>query len=131
MHIVPICITTHFSTLHSICQSIAHLAKFFKSSLSNCTSSSVAIARPIFVPSANLHIFENKSVSINHVGAWLHSHVGAFGSDLVGVKVTGMGVEVYNKSNSTAGAVQVKANLQEELSIHFHFRKLNIAKNAM
>ena len=29
-----------------------------------------------------------------------------------------------NKSNSTAAAVQVEANLQEELSIHLHFRKL-------
>ena len=29
-----------------------------------------------------------------------------------------------NKSNSTAGAVQVEANLQEQLSDHLHFRKL-------
>ena len=28
------------------------------------------------------------------------------------------------KSNSTASAVQVEANLQEELSVHLHFRKL-------
>ena len=31
---------------------------------------------------------------------------------------------VQNKTNSTAGAVQVKANLQEELSVRLHFRKL-------
>ena len=29
-----------------------------------------------------------------------------------------------NKSNSTTGAVQVEANLQEELSVHLHFTKL-------
>ena len=29
-----------------------------------------------------------------------------------------------NKSNSTAGAVEVKTNLQEQLSNHLHFRKL-------
>ena len=28
------------------------------------------------------------------------------------------------KSNSTAGAVQEKVNLQEELGVHLHFRKL-------
>ena len=28
-----------------------------------------------------------------------------------------------NKSNSTAGAAQVEANLQEQLSDHFYFRK--------
>ena len=30
-------------------------------------------------------------------------------------------VEELHKSNSTAGAVQVEANLQEQLSNHFHF----------
>ena len=29
-----------------------------------------------------------------------------------------------NESNSTAGAVQVEANLQKELSVHLHYRKL-------
>ena len=29
-----------------------------------------------------------------------------------------------NKSNSTTGAVQVDANLQEQLDDHLHFRKL-------
>ena len=36
-----------------------------------------------------------------------------------------------NKSNSMACAVQVEANLQEELSVHLHFRKLNWSKYAM
>ena len=30
-----------------------------------------------------------------------------------------------NKSNSMAGAVQVKANMQKELCVHLHFTKLN------
>ena len=33
-----------------------------------------------------------------------------------------------NKSNSTAAAIQVKENLQEELSVHLYFRKLKSAK---
>ena len=36
--------------------------------------------------------------------------------------------DLYNKSNSMAGTVQVEANLQEELSIHLHFRKLMLLK---
>ena len=31
-----------------------------------------------------------------------------------------MNIIVNNKSNSTAGAVQVEANLQEQLSDHLH-----------
>ena len=36
--------------------------------------------------------------------------------------------EVKNKSNSAAGGVQVGANLQEELSVNLHFRKLKCCK---
>ena len=40
--------------------------------------------------------------------------------------------KIYNttfyKSNSPVGAVQVEANLQEQLSNHLQFRKVNIAK---
>ena len=32
-------------------------------------------------------------------------------------------VNVENKSNSTASAVQVKANMHEQFSDHLHFRK--------
>ena len=35
-----------------------------------------------------------------------------------------MNLRTSNKSNSTAGAVQVEANLQEQLSDHLYFRKL-------
>ena len=38
-------------------------------------------------------------------------------------------LEIYKKCNLTAGAVQVEANLQEQLNDHLDFRKLkNVAK---
>ena len=36
-----------------------------------------------------------------------------------------------NKSSSTADAVQVAANLQEELSVHLHFRKLELERQVL
>ena len=39
-------------------------------------------------------------------------------------------VNKKNKSNSTAGAVQVEANLQEQLNDHLHFRKLKCGLRA-
>ena len=36
----------------------------------------------------------------------------------------GVLMEIIKTSNLTSAAVQVEANLQEELSVHLHFRKL-------
>ena len=35
---------------------------------------------------------------------------------------------IRNKSNSMADAVQLEENLQEELSVHLHFRKLKFGQ---
>ena len=40
-----------------------------------------------------------------------------------------LGVQRVNKSNSMAGAMQVEANLQEQLGNHLHFRKLECCYN--
>ena len=41
-----------------------------------------------------------------------------------------VGIDLIDKRNSTAGAVQVETDLQEELSVHLHFRKLMLLKTS-